>query len=177
MVGYWIFKNRKDSKFCLIASLPHHICKPRCQTKHRTATILWHNNKLTSEMCLSGFQRVWCLCASLFLLSSIRLFFVFFMQRNYIDELTFPINTFLELYLDATTSILKHLHYSGGIGQVQVQYFECKIQAKSALKWAWQYRYIRDLVDGSHFVLQSSASFRHNIKRLPHPFWWGGFMW
>ena len=54
---------------------------------------LQHNNKLTSEMSLLGFQRVWGLCASL-LLSSIRLYF--FMQRNHIDVLIFSINTDLE---------------------------------------------------------------------------------
>ena len=87
------FKNRKNAKFRLTRSLPHslpdHICKPKHQTKHRTATILCHSNKLTSEICLLGFQRVWGLCASLFLLPSIRLFF-FFMHINV------PINTFLE---------------------------------------------------------------------------------
>jgi len=30
------------------------IRKPRCQTKHHTAAIICHNNKLTSEMCLLG---------------------------------------------------------------------------------------------------------------------------
>jgi len=127
------FKNRKNSKFCLTASLPDHIRKPRRQTKHRTAEILRHNNKLTSEICLLGFWWVWGLCTSLFLLSSIRLFF-FFMQRNHIDVLIFPINTFLEqrIYsVDATTSILKHLCYCRGIGQLQVRYFECKIERKA----------------------------------------------
>jgi len=68
------------------------LSKPRAQTK-QTATILCHNNKLTNEMCLLGFWQVWGLCASLFLLSSIRFFF--FMQRNHIDASIFPINTFL----------------------------------------------------------------------------------
>ena len=88
-------KSRKNLKFHLSASLPDYIHKPRRQMKHRRVAILRHNNKLTSEMCLLGFQRVWGLCASLLLLSSIRLFF-FFMQRNHIDVLIFPINTFLE---------------------------------------------------------------------------------
>jgi len=35
-------------------SLPDHIRNPRRQAKHRTATILRQNNKLTSEMCLWG---------------------------------------------------------------------------------------------------------------------------
>jgi len=52
------------------------------------------HNKLTSEMCLLGFRQVWGLCASLFLLFSIRLFF--FMRWNHIDVLIFPIDTFLE---------------------------------------------------------------------------------
>ena len=71
MAGYGI------SKFRLIAD---HICKPRCQTKHRTGAILWHNNKFTSEMCLLRFRQVWHLCTSLFLLCSIRLFFFFFIN-------------------------------------------------------------------------------------------------
>ena len=49
------FKNHKNSKFHLVASLPDHICKPRHQTKHHTAAILQHYNKLTSEMYLLGF--------------------------------------------------------------------------------------------------------------------------
>jgi len=48
---------------------------------------------------------------SLFLLSSIRLFF-FYMQQNHTDVLIFPINTFFEQCIKCTTSILKCLHYS-----------------------------------------------------------------
>ena len=48
-------KNHKYSEFHQTASLPAHIHKPRAQTKLRTAAILQHNNKLTSEMCLLGF--------------------------------------------------------------------------------------------------------------------------
>ena len=46
----------KYLKFHLTASLPAHICKPGVQMKHRTASILQHNNKLISEMCLLGFR-------------------------------------------------------------------------------------------------------------------------
>jgi len=71
----------------------------------------------------------------------------------------FPTFSF-SVHLDAT-SILKHLRYSRGVGQIQIRtrYFECRIQRKNVLKWVWQGRYIRGLVNGSHFVLQSSASF------------------
>ena len=42
------------------------------------------------------------------------------MQRNYIDMLIFSNQHFpWAVYLDATTSILKHLHHSRDIGQVQ----------------------------------------------------------
>jgi len=41
---------------CLPASLPDDIHKLRCQTKHRTAAILCHNNKLISEICHLGFR-------------------------------------------------------------------------------------------------------------------------
>ena len=78
IVRYWIFKNLKNSKFFLTSSLPDHICKPRHQTKHHTATILEHNHRITSEMCLLWFRQVWGPCASLFLLSSINLFLFFF---------------------------------------------------------------------------------------------------
>ena len=53
----WILKFFKKSlKLHLTASLPDHIHKPRRQTKHRTAAILRHNNKLTNEMRLLGFR-------------------------------------------------------------------------------------------------------------------------
>jgi len=150
-----IFKNRKNSKFRLTASLPGHIYKPRHQMKHCTVKILRHNNKLTSEMSLLGFQWVWGLWASLFLLYSNRLFFLLHAAKPYqcvnFSNQHFP----LAVYLDATTSILKYLCYSRGTGQVHMRYFECKI---SVLKWVWQDRYIRSLVDGSHFVLQYLAS-------------------
>jgi len=111
-----------------------------------------------------GSWHVWGLCTSLFLLSSIRLYF-FFMQQNH------P----WAMYLDAITTLLKCLHYSRSIGQVQIWYFECKIWAKCTLNWLWQDRYIHGLVDGSHFVLQSSASFRQMKLNICHaPFWhWG----
>ena len=66
-------------------SLPDHSRKPRAQTKQHTVTILCHNNKLTGEMYLLGFQRVYALCALFFLLSSIRL--VVFKHRNHTEEL------------------------------------------------------------------------------------------
>jgi len=54
MAGYWILK--KIVNVQNFVSLSDHICKPRYQTKHRTAAILWHNNIFTSEMCLLGFR-------------------------------------------------------------------------------------------------------------------------
>jgi len=92
----WILnflKNRKCSKFCQTASLPAHIHKPRAQTKHRTAAILQHNTNSPVRCAFWGSRQAWGLCTSLLLLSSIRLFF---MQRNHIDVLIFPINTPLE---------------------------------------------------------------------------------
>ena len=87
-------------KFRLTHWLPDHSRKPRAQTKqhkqpplHTTTTNLpvrcafWDSDKCRTSV-------PW-----LYLLSSIRTFF--FMQRNLIDVLIFPINTFLE---DATTS-------------------------------------------------------------------------
>ena len=80
VAGYNFFLNRQNSNFSLTASLTDHSCKPRAQTKQRTATILRHNNKLTSGMCFLGFRRVCALCALSFLLSSIRLLVFFFIQ-------------------------------------------------------------------------------------------------
>ena len=53
MAGYRIL-NQQNSNFILTASLPDHSRKTRGQTKQRMATILSHNNKLTSGMCLFG---------------------------------------------------------------------------------------------------------------------------
>jgi len=99
---YWIFKKSlkleilshwlTDWLHSLTHLLPDHSRKPRTQTKQQMATILHDSNKF---MCLLGFQRVRGLCTSLFLLSSIRLFF-FFMLWNHINVLIFPIHTFLE---------------------------------------------------------------------------------
>ena len=69
--------------------------------------------------------------------------------------------------LYATTLVLKCLRYSRGIGQVQIRYLECKIQAKSALKWAWQDRYILRLVDCSHFVLQLRFYGQNKMSATP----------
>ena len=102
--------------------------------------------KLTSEMCLLRFRQVWGLCALLFLSSSIRLFAAKPYQCVSFSNQHFP----WAVYLDTMKSILKRLHYSKGIGQVQVQYFECKIQAKA--RWSRP--------GGSHFVLESSALFQ-----------------
>ena len=52
VVGYKIFKNRQNSNFSLTASLTDHSRKARGQMKQHMATILRHNNKLTSGMCL-----------------------------------------------------------------------------------------------------------------------------
>ena len=52
--GYRIFLNCQNLKFCLTHSLTDHSHKPRAQTKQRMLTILCHNNKLTSGMCLLG---------------------------------------------------------------------------------------------------------------------------
>jgi len=79
------------------------------------------------------------------------------------------------VYLDTTTSILKRLLYSRGIGQVQVWYFECKMRVKRSLKWAWQQRYICGLV-AVIFSLSVQLHFgRLNMKlNICHaPFWWG----
>ena len=79
VAGYKIEKKiTQNSNFSLTASLPDHSCKP---TKQRTVTILRHNNKLTSGMCLLGFQQVYALCALSFLLSSVRLL-VFFTNET-----------------------------------------------------------------------------------------------
>ena len=62
-------KNCHNLKFHLTHSLPDHSRRPRAQMKQRMATILHHNNKLTSEieMCLLGFRKVWGLCTSFYL--------------------------------------------------------------------------------------------------------------
>ena len=162
-------KNHKDSKFRLAASLPAHICKPRCQKKHRTATILQHNNKLTSEMCLLGFgASAPCYCFYLPLGSSLHAAKPY-QCVNFSNQ-----HWSWAVYLDATTSILKRLCYSRGIGQVQVRYFECKMRVKRSLKWVWQHQYTWPTC--CHFVLESSASFwliKHGTKRMPCPFWQG----
>ena len=95
VAGYKFFLNCQNSNFRLTALLTDHSRKPRAQTKQRTVTILPHNNKLTSGMCLLGFRQVCALCALSFLLSSIRLL-VFFVQRNHIEALIFRINTFFK---------------------------------------------------------------------------------
>ena len=58
VAGYKILKNHQNSNFRLTASLTDHSRKATDQTKQRRATILRHNSKLTSGMCLLGFQRV-----------------------------------------------------------------------------------------------------------------------
>ena len=106
MAGYTknCFKNCQNSKFCLphlltrslTHSLPDHGHKPRGQTRQLTATILCHNNQLTSGMCLLKFRRMCALCILSFLVSQSNCSSVFFMQRNHIDALIFLINTFFE---------------------------------------------------------------------------------
>ena len=99
-------------------------------------------------------------------------------QENNFRWLDIELNFFWKLHLTASPpdhirkprckqSII-HLRYSRGIGQVQVRYFECKIQAKRTLKWAWQDRYICSLVDSSHLVLSLVST--DDIKCLPRPF-------
>ena len=99
VAGYKVLKIVKNSNFSLTASLPHtlpdHSHKPRAQTKQCTVTILRHNNRLTSEMCLLGFRQVYALCTLSFLLSSIRLVVFFFKHQNHTEALIFHINTFL----------------------------------------------------------------------------------
>ena len=52
----------KIAKTQILVSLPHYLTdysrKARGQTKQRMATILQHNNKLTSGMCLLRFRKV-----------------------------------------------------------------------------------------------------------------------
>ena len=108
-------------------SLPDHSRKPGAQTKQWTATILWHNNKLTSEMILTHCSFYHPLGSSSSSCSKTMLIF---------SNQHFP----WAVYLD-TTSILKLLCYSRGIGQVQIWYFECKLHGRG-----WQHRYIRGLV-------------------------------
>ena len=72
------------------------------------------------------------------------------------------------VYLDATTSVLKHLHYSRGIGQEQIQYFECRMQAKSG---HGSIDYIHSLV-----AVILSLSLQPHLDKLNvyhAPFWWG----
>ena len=95
VAGYKIFKNRQNSNFSITVSPTDHSRKPRAQMKQCTVTIL-HYNKFTGGMCLLGFRRVYVLCALSFLLSSIRLFVFFFIQRNHIEVLIFHINTFFK---------------------------------------------------------------------------------
>ena len=152
----WLdIKSFKNSKFRLTASLPDHICKPRHQIKHCTATILCHSTKLTSEMCLFGFWQVHvgplCLVVSFIfhqavLLHAAKLYRCINFSNQHFSQ---------AVYLDATTSILQRLHYSRSIGQVQIWYSECKIRVKSVWKWAWQDRYIHSLLDDSPFALHS----------------------
>jgi len=91
--AYWwldiVFcKNLQYLKFCLTHSFYPTMVTTRAQTKQQIATILCHSNKINSEMYLLGFQQVWGLCATLFLLNSIRFFFI---QQNriYIHESIF----------------------------------------------------------------------------------------
>ena len=50
------------SSDCMPAWLSAHICKAGGRTKQHMATILFHNSKLKSGMCLLGFQQVCALC-------------------------------------------------------------------------------------------------------------------
>jgi len=139
MAGYWIFKNCKNSKFHLTVSLPDHLYKPRCQMKYRTATIVQHNNKLTSEMGSDKCGASASCCSFYFPLASTLSSCSKTISMYYFFQSTLSSSTII--YVDATTSILKHLcHYSRRIGEVQIRYFKCKIQAKSVLKWVWQDR-------------------------------------
>jgi len=103
------------------------------------------------------------LCALPFLLSSNRLFF--FKQRNHINMLIFPINSFLEQLTPRCHNIILST-----CATLEVLDKHRKVQ-DSSLKWLWQYRqYMRP--GGSHFILESSASFwwiKNETKHLPFP--------
>ena len=64
------------------------------------------------------------------------------------------------------------MRYSRGIGQLQILYLECKLRAKSSLKCMGMAAWIYTRPGGSHFVLESSASFQwieneHKICHTP----------
>ena len=122
--------------------------------KHFIAAILCHNYKLTSEKYLLGSDECETPvpCCFFHLPISILLHAGKPHRCVKFSNQDFP----LAVYLDATTSILKCLHYSRGIGQVKI---ECKIQAICTLKWTWQNSYIHGLMDGSHFVFLFSVLF------------------
>ena len=84
-------------------------------------------------MCLLGYRQVLGLCTSL---RSFRLFFFISMQQYWCINFSnqhFP----WAVDLNAITSILKHLHYSRGIGQAIFQ-----VQDTSE-KWVWQLGYVQ----------------------------------
>jgi len=133
MAGYWIFKkNRKNSKFCLTASLPGHIHKPRHQQSivqpqfYATATYspvrcaFWGSDKRGASA-----PR----CSFYLLLGSSSC-------NETISMCNFSYQHFSAVYLDTA---IKCLHFSKSIGQVegqvQIRYSQCKIQAKSVLNW------------------------------------------
>ena len=158
MAGYWIFKN---SKFRLTATLPDHIYKPRCQTKHHTAAILYHNNKLTSEMCLFGVPTS---VGPLHLVVS----FIFYQALLHAAKPYWCINFPIKLTL-SSASRCHNINFKAlalGIGQVQIQYFECNIRVKSMLKWIDIYVAWWMAVN-----LSFSLILTDKIKHLPCPFW------
>jgi len=123
-LGIEFVENCKHSKFRLTASQPAHIRNPRRQTKHCTAQFITTNSLVRCAFWGSDKCGASARCCSFYLplgsSSSCSKSKTISMCYQH-----FP----WTVYLDATTSILKHLHYSRGIGQVQIWYFECKIRA------------------------------------------------
>jgi len=63
------------------------------------------------------------------------------------------------VYLDTTTSILKRLRYSRGIGQVQVRYFRVQDVSEKIIEVGMAALIYTPRPGCFHFVLECSASF------------------
>jgi len=120
-IAYWWpdIEFHQKLKFCLTASLT---TVASLEAKRKGAQPQFYTTTTNSPVgCAFWGSNKWGASApGWFLFSSIRLFF-FFMQRNHTDVLIFQLTLSLSNVSNCTTSILKCLCYSRGIGQVQIR--------------------------------------------------------
>ena len=96
---YNVKDHQKQILVHLSASLPDQSRKAGGQIKQCTATILWHNNKLTSGMCLLGVLMSVCPLHLVFPFIFNQAGRRFLYAMNHIRVLIFHINTFHEQHI------------------------------------------------------------------------------